>query len=776
MARARGDLRIYLDEMEACHGSRAKEEAGAALVRHQTPKHVLSPLNFPLNRRIANEAEGIIVHSAWSQNRFQQIAPQTPITKVNHHITTDSARKLDFDPRSHSTDCLQVASFGLITPDKGIGRALRALSRLRADHRFHYSLVGVTNNYFDVRELIRKHEMTDLVSVHAGVSIEEFNQRIHSTDIAINLRERTVGETSGSLCRIMAAAVPAIVSNVGWFGELPDDAVVKVDNDIAADEMLFAFLKTLIENQALRQRMGCNAREYVLREHDIKRSAAGYLDFISDVVSNRTRRGLVRNVSIQTVELGIADAGEKFFGGLAREVETIVPNACFASAVGGNGKGLQLPNSNRIHIDDARENPLPLVKPNGHGTHSSLDSVRLPKIQGVDYKRAAKEYPNRLDAERRHYLFTKPFYNLANKPPKHTLDGMDVETHRHFSDFANLAVALGLPAGQRILDVGCGSGWLSEYLARLGYEVTGIDISNDLIEIAKARVNSIAYDVDHESKLVCRFIAHDIEKAPLAETFDAVICYDSLHHFEDERAVLAHLAHMTAYGGYLFIMEGDKPESGSATETELIGVMEEYQTLESPFSRDYLCELLEQSGFRVVGDYLSINGLFERDSIVDGMLPVAPAEVNYLLCKKVVEGISSARTVPDSSQPKILRARLTVVGDWPSRVEPGELIDAQLKIENIGDTLWLSGPASLSGSVMVGAKLVDHHGEVVSEKHGDPVIPRSLCPGESVQLRFSYRAPIVPGQFKLRLDLVAQHIAWFEYHGSDVLELELRVQ
>src|SRR5205807_5119933 len=192
-------------------------------------------------------------------------------------------------------------------------------------------------------------------------------------------------------------------------------------------------------------------------------------------------------------------------------------------------------------------------------TPSTTSAGRLPKIDGVDYKRAAVEYLGRLSEERRHHLRTKPFYNLANRPAKYKGEGMDEDMRRHFCDFANIAVALALPAGSRILDVGCGSGWLSEYFARLGYDVTGVDISSDLIEMSRERIKNISYGVDHETPLRCAFQVHDIELAPLFEKFDAIICYDSLHHFEDERAVMRHLAEMLEVGGLLFILEGERP-------------------------------------------------------------------------------------------------------------------------------------------------------------------------------------------------------------------------
>ena len=150
---------------------------------------------------------------------------------------------------------------------------------------------------------------------------------------------------------------------------------------------------------------------------------------------------------------------------------------------------------------------------------------RLSKVEGIDYKRGAIEYPARLAPSDRHHLLTKPFYNLANKISRWSGDGLDEDTQRHFTDFANMAYALALPSGARILDVGCGSGWLCEYFARLGYEMTGIDLSPEMIAIARERVSKIPYGADQETELRCRFLVHNIETAPLSQRFDAILCF-----------------------------------------------------------------------------------------------------------------------------------------------------------------------------------------------------------------------------------------------------------
>jgi glycosyltransferase involved in cell wall biosynthesis len=150
---------------------------------------------------------------------------------------------------------VRIASFGLINPHKGITRALRALSALRQRHDFKYTLVGEPNQYFDVRSLIREYGLEDRVEITGHLDLTDFQRHMSETDIAINLRESIIGETSGSLCRIMAAAVPAIVADAGWFGELPNDTVIKLDMNHKTDELLHAFLEALIVDEDLRKKL-----------------------------------------------------------------------------------------------------------------------------------------------------------------------------------------------------------------------------------------------------------------------------------------------------------------------------------------------------------------------------------------------------------------------------------------------------------------------------------------------------------------------------------------
>lgn len=97
-----------------------------------------------------------------------------------------------------------------------------------------------------------------------------------------------------------------------------------------------------------------------------------------------------------------------------------------------------------------------------------------------------------------------------------------------------------LPPGARVVDVGCGAGSYSEALAHGGFEVTGLDLSNALLERAHARAPDVS------------FVVADLREWAPEEPFDGVLCRGMLNDFvsdDDRRAALAALRRVLRPGG-----------------------------------------------------------------------------------------------------------------------------------------------------------------------------------------------------------------------------------
>jgi 2-polyprenyl-6-hydroxyphenyl methylase/3-demethylubiquinone-9 3-methyltransferase len=102
-------------------------------------------------------------------------------------------------------------------------------------------------------------------------------------------------------------------------------------------------------------------------------------------------------------------------------------------------------------------------------------------------------------------------------------------------------------AGKRILDVGCGGGLLSEGMAARGANVTGIDLSEKPLGVAKLHLLESGQKVDYR-KISVEQLAEEMPGA-----FDAVTCLEMLEHVPNPSSVIAACARLVKPGGQVFL-------------------------------------------------------------------------------------------------------------------------------------------------------------------------------------------------------------------------------
>ncbi|HZV53582.1 MAG TPA: bifunctional 2-polyprenyl-6-hydroxyphenol methylase/3-demethylubiquinol 3-O-methyltransferase UbiG [Rhodocyclaceae bacterium] len=100
--------------------------------------------------------------------------------------------------------------------------------------------------------------------------------------------------------------------------------------------------------------------------------------------------------------------------------------------------------------------------------------------------------------------------------------------------------------GKKVIDVGCGGGLLSEGMAALGAEVTGIDLGEKALGVARLHLLESGQKVDYR-----HISAEDMAKAEPA-TFDVVTCLEMLEHVPDPASIVRACALLAEPGGSVY--------------------------------------------------------------------------------------------------------------------------------------------------------------------------------------------------------------------------------
>ena len=178
---------------------------------------------------------------------------------------------------------------------------------------------------------------------------------------------------------------------------------------------------------------------------------------------------------------------------------------------------------------------------------------------------------------------------------------------------------------KRVIDIGCGGGLLSEGMAALGAQVTGIDLSEKALSVARLHLYESGHAVDY------RLISAEAMAAEAPGSFDHVTCLEMLEHVPDPASTVAACARLVKPGGQVFLSTLNR--NAKAYLIAVLGAEYLLQLLPRG-THDYsrflkpaeLAQLCRNAGLEV----LEITGLrynpFTREGVVG-----ADTDINYLL-------------------------------------------------------------------------------------------------------------------------------------------------
>ena len=288
----RGNWDAYVEGV-AFDGGAAAEKFAARVRRLEVgPDYE----GVPMLRRLLASARGVIAHSDCVGQAAREAGFAGPLSRIWHGAWIDrDARKAPLRDLYRSRLGLSpstplVGIFGFLKPYKRIVESLRAFRRLvRLQPEARMILCGEAHPELNLDQTLRNMGLEESVRVLGYLDAEDFHHYLEATDIVLNLRYPTVGESSGTLLRALSLGKPVIVTDIGSFSEYPDEICLKVPAppSTAEEDTIFEYLNMLCARPAYRKALGDRARRWVEAECPWETVAARYVDFLEAVREGR---------------------------------------------------------------------------------------------------------------------------------------------------------------------------------------------------------------------------------------------------------------------------------------------------------------------------------------------------------------------------------------------------------------------------------------------------------------------------------------------------------
>ena len=268
---ARGDVEAYCAALERDAGPEGRLLGHAVADGRIRPLWESRPQDFPLAGEVLDLATGLVVHSRYVEERARAAGYRGQVWQVPMPawpVPAVEPAEIDGSPL--------LGSFGHVNESKRIPQLLEAFVRLRArrpDARL--LLVGSWSPRF--AEL----ELPDGVIRRDYVPEGELWRLLAACDAVVSLRWPTMGETSAAAIRALSLGKPLVVSDVGWFSELPDSVAAKV----RVGEGEIEHLERALEQTTTSPEMGAAALELARTEHALDRVADLYAAAVREAVA-----------------------------------------------------------------------------------------------------------------------------------------------------------------------------------------------------------------------------------------------------------------------------------------------------------------------------------------------------------------------------------------------------------------------------------------------------------------------------------------------------------
>ncbi|MCB1706225.1 MAG: glycosyltransferase [Halioglobus sp.] len=239
--------------------------------------------SYPLFQSFISNARGIVVHSDFALKRVKKVY-RGPVLKLELPYAVPSSR---IPLRQHEEPC-HIVFCGHAGPNRRLREFIQAWAATSQPDFFRLSLYGAIDKADEIMALAEKLGVAELVNIIGFVSEEQLDSALSDSHMAVNLRYPTMGETSASQLRYWSKGLPSIVSDIGWYSELPHDVVMKVSPKREQQDII-SILEQFISGGHPYYDYGVNGYKHLSEKHSIERYVSRLAEHVAQIEKNRFR-------------------------------------------------------------------------------------------------------------------------------------------------------------------------------------------------------------------------------------------------------------------------------------------------------------------------------------------------------------------------------------------------------------------------------------------------------------------------------------------------------
>lgn len=311
----KGDKNSYIETMEWFYGASGRQAALDSVKAKRTPVWETDDvLKYPLFEKAIEGALGVIAHSKFHAEKVREkfLGPvgviYHPFYSYGDTLAKSNISRFDL---AIPQDKILIVSVGHVNPNKRIDKVINVLGRHKdIAEKALYVIIGPYNHkqyYSTLQSLIESYNLQDIVRFLGYQSDDVLYAYLKNADIVVNLRYPTTEGAPWSLVEQMYFSKAIVVNNTGFYAEIPDGSVIKIDVGEREEQDLADALQSLSGDERLRREIGMKAKQFASENFTPQKYCERFISFLNTVKGSLPVINLVDTIGSELCMMGVTE-------------------------------------------------------------------------------------------------------------------------------------------------------------------------------------------------------------------------------------------------------------------------------------------------------------------------------------------------------------------------------------------------------------------------------------------------------------------------------------